>query len=591
MSSPPTDSASHRGWPLRAYIVALTALFVAALVAGVTYTAVEAQNNARQSVDRDTAYAATTAATSIAGDLKQLQDGIVATAKTPGLSGLFDTGASCTLSFTGVGAFSTGHLDLVGPDGRVACSSSPKAAGVSYATAPWFHAALTAATLVAPYADPADGAQVALSTAPIPGSGVVIGVLDFAPAAGGLTTTLGGRTHLEFLLTSADGRTALARSIHPAAWTGRSLTGTPFARDAGQSERDDVDGTPRLYSEATVAGVGWHVYAGEDAELALAAAKSLAHQDIAYIIGTAVAVLMALLIVYRRITRPITRLDAAVRAARPASGFEPIAVAGPREVAALSQSFNRLMAEVEAELTQRRQAESHLSDSLAQVEIVDAQRRRLLDKLVTAQEEERRRIASDVHDDSVQLIAASIMRVSLIRQQSLDAATEEQLAKLQANLEGAVVRLRNLLFQLRPPSLDREGLSAALTEYFAQWAPEAGMAYSIDNRLEAEPPQNVRVALFRIAQEALTNVRKHSKASSVTVVLTTRDAGAHLEIVDDGVGISTADNDGSPVGHLGLVTMRERAELAGGWCRVHGAPERGTSVEVWLPYAEGRAVA
>jgi signal transduction histidine kinase len=114
------------------------------------------------------------------------------------------------------------------------------------------------------------------------------------------------------------------------------------------------------------------------------------------------------------------------------------------------------------------------------------------------------------------------------------------------------------------------------------------MAYRIDNRLTEEPPQNVRIALFRIAQEALTNVRKHSHASMVNVTLESQAAGAKLRIEDDGVGMASAEPDGSPIGHLGLVTMRERAELAGGWCQIDGASGHGTVVEVWVPLAARR---
>jgi signal transduction histidine kinase len=586
MSDGSPDTRSRHPWSLRTYMLGLTGLFVAALVGGSIYSWFHAQDSARATVVQDTTYAAQTAATSVATDLKGLQAGVAQTAATPGVAQLFDPRATCSLSFGGVGSFITGHLDIVRADGSVACSSSDAVRGISYAAAPWFAGAQRAAALVAPYADPATGEQVAVSTAPVPGGGFVVGIIDLTPAATGLSATLGGPNHFEFLLTTGDGGTALTRSIQPALWSGKSLQGTAFARDAGGTEFADVNGTTRLWGTATVPGVGWRVYSGEVSTVALAAAKDLARQNAAIFGGAAAVLIVAILVIYRRIARPILRLDTAVRAARPGAGFAPIDVGGPREVAALACSFTRLMGEVDGELTQRREAEARLSTSLADLEIADSQRRRLLDKLVNAQEEERRRIASDVHDDSVQLIAASIMRVSLIRQQDLAPGTAEQLAKLQSSLEGSVERLRNLLFQLRPPSLDRAGLSAALTEYFAQWAPEANIAYRIDNRLRTEPDSNTRVALFRIAQEALTNVRKHSRARTVTVTLDAESSGVRLQIEDDGVGISNADADGSPIGHLGLVTMRERAELAGGWCRVHGVPSHGTVVEVWLPLVQ-----
>ena len=88
--------------------------------------------------------------------------------------------------------------------------------------------------------------------------------------------------------------------------------------------------------------------------------------------------------------------------------------------------------------------------------------------------------------------------------------------------------------------------------------------------------------LFRIAQEALANVRKHSEATSVRVFVEERDGGFAIRLEDDGRGF-ILDEAGESAGHLGLPAMRERAQLAGGWCRVHGMPGTGTTVEAWVP--------
>jgi signal transduction histidine kinase len=93
----------------------------------------------------------------------------------------------------------------------------------------------------------------------------------------------------------------------------------------------------------------------------------------------------------------------------------------------------------------------------------------------------------------------------------------------------------------------------------------------------------VAVILFRMAQEALANVRKHAKASRVDVVLGEQDGGYLVRIADDGVGFSTTKAGESVRGHLGLSSMRERAGMAGGWCRLHSLPGQGTTVELWVP--------
>jgi signal transduction histidine kinase len=101
-------------------------------------------------------------------------------------------------------------------------------------------------------------------------------------------------------------------------------------------------------------------------------------------------------------------------------------------------------------------------------------------------------------------------------------------------------------------------------------------------RLKDEPPPEQGTVLYRITKEALVNVRKHAKANNVEVRLEEKDGGVLVRVEDDGIGIS-ADTNGSPPGHLGMLAMRERAELAGGWSRVSSDPDGGTVVEVWVP--------
>jgi signal transduction histidine kinase len=114
---------------------------------------------------------------------------------------------------------------------------------------------------------------------------------------------------------------------------------------------------------------------------------------------------------------------------------------------------------------------------------------------------------------------------------------------------------------------------------------EGGFAHSLHNGLGQEPPIEVRTIAYRIAQEALTNVRKHARAYRVSVRLEMRDGGFLTRIEDDGVGMAAgAAGNGRP-GHRGVATMRERAELGGGWLRIETqAP--GTVVEFWLPFDE-----
>jgi signal transduction histidine kinase len=111
----------------------------------------------------------------------------------------------------------------------------------------------------------------------------------------------------------------------------------------------------------------------------------------------------------------------------------------------------------------------------------------------------------------------------------------------------------------------------------------------VDNRLEHEPSPESRAVLYRVALEALTNVRKHAHARSVYVTLERRGIGVAVRIRDDGAGFDLHSPDAAPeAGHIGLMSMRERAEAAGGRFALTSEPGEGTTVEFWMPDADGR---
>jgi PAS domain S-box-containing protein len=210
-----------------------------------------------------------------------------------------------------------------------------------------------------------------------------------------------------------------------------------------------------------------------------------------------------------------------------------------------------------------------------------AERRALLAHLVDAGEEERKRIAMDIHDDSIQAITAAGMRLQILRRRLEDPEQLKLLDELEETIQLAISRLRHLLFELRPPVLDNEGLSAALGTYLEE-VDDPSTDYRLDDQLTVQPSPESRTILYRIVQEALTNVRKHAKAGRATVALQEVEEGFLARVSDDGVGFLAVDEEPVP-GHLGLAAMRERAELAGGWLTIEAAPGEGTTLEVWIP--------
>jgi PAS domain S-box-containing protein len=207
--------------------------------------------------------------------------------------------------------------------------------------------------------------------------------------------------------------------------------------------------------------------------------------------------------------------------------------------------------------------------------------RALLAHLVRAGEEERGRIALGIHDDSIQAITAAGMRLQILRRSLDDPEQLQLLGELETTIQLSIVRLRHLLFELRPPALDSDGLSAALELYLAETQSE-GAKHRLENNLSEQPPLETRTILYRIAQELLANVRNHAHADNATVMLDERDHGYAVRVIDDGVGFVPEDLEPVP-GHLGLTAMQERAALAGGWLHIDSAPGRGTTVEVWIP--------
>jgi PAS domain S-box-containing protein len=234
------------------------------------------------------------------------------------------------------------------------------------------------------------------------------------------------------------------------------------------------------------------------------------------------------------------------------------------------------------DITDRKQAEEKLRWSLDILRQTIQQRRELAQRLETAQEEERRKIAADIHDDPIQVMSAVEMRLA-IYQQAPEALTLEELADLQTTVREAIERLRNLLFELRPFSLDREGLVAALRTYAERASRDTGWVVQVQENLDHEPGPELRAILYRIAQEAMQNARKHAGATRLEIAVATAGEGITVRVRDDGRGFALEAAGRERPGHLGMSTMLERAELAGGWCRVQSTPGVGTTVECWLP--------
>jgi signal transduction histidine kinase len=211
-------------------------------------------------------------------------------------------------------------------------------------------------------------------------------------------------------------------------------------------------------------------------------------------------------------------------------------------------------------------------------------------RMAAVMEEERQRIARDIHDDTLQTMGAMALRLDLLREEIRDTRQHEVMEQLLVLARDSSDRLRSIVFELRSDVLE-EGLAIAIAAATRDQAVHAGIEHRVTGRVSAEPPLETALALYRIAQEALTNVRKHGQASLVEVTLEEEEGGVlRLRIADDGRGFEVAAATEKPpvdtprrARRFGLRSMSERAQLVGGQLTVRSVPGYGTVVEARVP--------
>jgi len=237
------------------------------------------------------------------------------------------------------------------------------------------------------------------------------------------------------------------------------------------------------------------------------------------------------------------------------------------------------------DISERRRSADALTSALNER---DEMRRRFLQ----AQEDERLRLAHELHDQSGQSLAAAMVELKVV-EDSIDETSRERLRRLRTRLDHLGRTLRHVAWELRPPSIDELGLSSAIMTYAADWSTQFGIDCDVhcsDDRID-ELPDDIRTTIYRVTQEALTNVAKHAaSATSVSVIIERAGNVLRLTIEDDGCGF---DEDARAVAGpdrrgLGLAGMRERLLLIGGTFQVESAPDSGTTIFVRIPLERQR---
>jgi signal transduction histidine kinase len=461
---------------------------------------------------------------------------------------------------------------LFDPSGRLVCSGNtdPQNAEVSRRAGVWVGEELRAARLLmrVPSIRTFDRHSIAVLASRIPPHGGTIVLLEFVDTIGRNALIPGS------VITILDhDSTIIARSASSAEWTGRNIRGTRIAELAktipeGVAEARGVEGIVRQYGFARLPQFGWYVYVGVPNHTIVEPVREMLLNGAIGGFGIVFIVVVLTSMVTRRINRPIRALVTAASTADEGSYGRVAPVDGPLELATLASAFNRMV--------DRRQ------ETDRQMRVGERKLKALHERLLAVQEEERTRIARELHDDLGQSLTALKMDfIGLLKATSRTPGSEPISARILQTLDLTVSAVQRISSELRPSVLDDLGLVAAIEEAARTFEARSGIECELSVTGNVPHDSEIVTAIYRIVQEALTNVARHSNATRTELRLRQRGDEVLLEIRDDGRGV-TAEESGDPLS-LGLTGIRERAAMIGGSVEIEGVPARGTIVSARMP--------
>jgi signal transduction histidine kinase len=349
---------------------------------------------------------------------------------------------------------------------------------------------------------------------------------------------------------------------------------------------DDYRGVPVLssYTPLQIPGVRWVILAEIDAHEAFAPVAALRER---LIFAGLVLLLLAWVIGFvlaRMIARPLVALTAATDRFAAGDAFPHVPDTSPDEIGLLAKTFNR-MAERMSENTERLRREiDERTKAERELRTSHEELRSLSTHLQSVREEERQGVAREIHDELGQALSTLKLDLALMKEElrQAPAAAERRISSMSDMCDTTIKAVRRIITQLRPRLLDDLGLTAAIEWQAEEFQQRTGIHCSLsiipdEITLDAERS----TAIFRILQETLTNVARHSGATAVTIQLRLDTTGVTLTVQDNGRGIPR--NRALDSRSFGLLGMRERAHYWGGTVTIQGKPMQGTQVAVFLP--------
>jgi len=279
----------------------------------------------------------------------------------------------------------------------------------------------------------------------------------------------------------------------------------------------------------------------------------------------------------RSIVSPIRRLSTQASAMRGGDLSAPITVSGDYEIEMLAKTLDEARARLGATLEELQAFNVRLEEQVvARTKVIvqqDDQRKALVRRMLNATEDERRRLARELHDEIAQLL--TVIQISL-HAANLDTPETRRASELLVRTQQEIHRI---IYDLRPSLLDDLGLPAAMKSYAQDHLVRQGLKVNLDIEEGLPSGPEIETTVFRVYQELVTNVLRHAKAEQVSIELYQRDGKLVLAVEDDGQGFDPDERSGG----AGLTGMRERAALVNGTIRFDSAPGTGTQVMVEIP--------
>jgi signal transduction histidine kinase len=399
--------------------------------------------------------------------------------------------------------------------------------------------------------------------------------------------------HATVLVSTEDGVPPLTASDHASFYLRARAAGQP----AVENIRDEIGpqaGESHVMAFAPLEVAPWSVGVGGSEAATFADVHEL-ERDI-WLTGllSFVAVFALTLWGARMLIHPVKALTGAVQRIETGDLSSPIPVSAGGEIGVLQESFEAMRRRLQVSISEvnaaRTSLEKRVRERTRELETLNAELQRS-ERVIDAQEEERKRLAREMHDDFAQsLTAASVTLESLTQTVPPgDEFVHRQLRSMQALITGALAQTSQWIRDLRPPMLDDMGMVPAIRSYAEARLEAAETAVSVESAgLDRRLPPQMELTLFRVAQEAVSNIARHARARHAVIRFDRYDGGlVVMHIEDDGQGFIPAPflHAGEGLRGMGLIGMRERIVLLGGTLSIDSTPRRGTRIRAEVPWA------